>query len=111
MKKLWKCIVCGFVHEGKEAPLTCPKCGVTQENYVELDDVATNLIHRSDITNDLHMELVILSMKMEALCTKGIEDALDPTCVIVFSKAKNHVWEVKQMAKAELVSHLNKGKY
>lgn len=111
MKILWKCSICSFVHEGEHAPITCPKCGVSQEKYVKLDDASTNVIRRSDFTNDLHMELVTLSMKMEILCNKGIEDALDPTCVVLFTKATQHAWEIKQMGKAELSSHLSKEKF
>lgn len=110
MKKLFKCGGCGYIHEGETA-ITCPKCGAPAEMFTELDEVAATLIKRSDYTNDLHMELITLAMKMDALCTKGIEDALDPNCVIVFTKAKHHAWEIKQMAKAELAGHQSKGKF
>ena len=28
MKKLFKCAVCGYIHEGIEAPEVCPKCNL-----------------------------------------------------------------------------------
>lgn len=34
MKK-FVCSVCGYVHEGDEAPQVCPVCGVTAEKFVE----------------------------------------------------------------------------
>ena len=34
MKK-FVCSVCGYVHEGNEAPETCPVCGVGPEKFVE----------------------------------------------------------------------------
>ncbi|PKM75991.1 MAG: MBL fold metallo-hydrolase [Firmicutes bacterium HGW-Firmicutes-15] len=33
-KKKWRCLVCGQVFEGEEAPEVCPACGVSQENFV-----------------------------------------------------------------------------
>lgn len=35
MKK-WKCTVCGYIHEGKQAPEECPLCKVTAEKFVEV---------------------------------------------------------------------------
>ena len=32
MKK-WRCIVCGYVHEGEEAPDQCPICGAPKSKF------------------------------------------------------------------------------
>lgn len=109
--KLWKCSVCGYVHEGDSAPEKCPKCGVSADKFNELAQEDADKIYRSDKTNDLHMQLIRLSMKIDKLANKGIEDNLDPMCVHVFEVAKQHAWEIKQMAKAELAGHIAKGKY
>jgi rubrerythrin len=37
MKK-FKCNVCGYVHEGEEAPQRCPVCNASKENFVEKDE-------------------------------------------------------------------------
>lgn len=37
MKK-WICKVCGYVHEGDEAPEMCPLCGVGAEEFEEADE-------------------------------------------------------------------------
>lgn len=34
MKK-WVCTVCGYVHEGEEAPEMCPLCGVGADQFEE----------------------------------------------------------------------------
>ena len=38
---LFKCSVCGYIHEGPEAPEKCPKCGAISEfdddRYEELN--------------------------------------------------------------------------
>ncbi len=35
MKK-WKCIVCGYIHEGNEPPDICPVCGATKDKFEEV---------------------------------------------------------------------------
>ena len=37
MKK-WVCTVCGYVHEGDEAPEVCPLCGVGAESFEISED-------------------------------------------------------------------------
>ena len=32
-KVRWKCLVCGYVHEGEEPPGVCPACGHSHEYY------------------------------------------------------------------------------
>ncbi|MDR2791585.1 MAG: NADH peroxidase [Tannerellaceae bacterium] len=36
MKKKWICSVCGYVHEGPEAPEYCPQCGQPSSKFTEL---------------------------------------------------------------------------
>lgn len=38
MKKKFICTVCGYVHEGEEAPEKCPQCGVGRNKFVEVDE-------------------------------------------------------------------------
>ncbi len=38
MKK-WICTVCGYVHEGENAPEKCPQCGAPAEKFKLQDDV------------------------------------------------------------------------
>ena len=37
MKKKFICTVCGYVHEGEEAPERCPQCKVPASKFKELD--------------------------------------------------------------------------
>lgn len=111
MKKLWKCSICGYVHQGDEAPDFCPKCGVPKDKFVELSSEDSDKIYKADRTNDIHMEIIKLSMKIAALSDEGITINLDPPCVSAFSKAKDEAWIIKQRAKAELAGHMSKGKW
>ena len=37
MKK-WICSVCGYVHEGDEAPEICPLCGVGADEFTLVEE-------------------------------------------------------------------------
>ena len=37
MKK-WKCVVCGYIHEGDTPPEECPLCGVGPEDFEEVTE-------------------------------------------------------------------------
>ncbi|WHH57048.1 rubredoxin-like domain-containing protein [Petroclostridium sp. X23] len=111
MKKLFKCSVCGYVHEGEEAPAICPKCGAPKEKFVELGKEDTDKIYASDRTNDIHMDIILLARKIAQLCEEGIKLNLDPACVSTFEKAKDEAWIIKQRSKAEIEGHMKKGKW
>lgn len=33
----WKCLVCGYIYEGKQPPAVCPACDHPREHYMALD--------------------------------------------------------------------------
>ena len=109
MKK-WKC-VCGFIHDGDEAPANCPKCGAPAEKFELLDDAAAGLVEGSRRTNTLLCRLVDLGRQMEWLSQEGIEDDLDPSCVDVFQKSLVASWEIMKLAMTEMQGHTAKGKW
>jgi rubredoxin len=108
---LWKCSVCGYIHEGNEAPDKCPKCGAPKEKFIALSEDDAKKIYASDRTNDIHMEIIRLAMKITELAEEGIRIKLDPPCVSVFEHAKNEAWVLKQRSKAELAGHVARGKW
>ncbi|MDE6278109.1 MAG: NADH peroxidase [Muribaculaceae bacterium] len=38
MKKKFLCVVCGYIHEGDEAPEKCPVCNAPRSKFKEIDD-------------------------------------------------------------------------
>ncbi len=110
MQKLFKCSVCGYIHEGDEA-IICPKCNAQPDKFIELTQEESEKIYISDRTNDIHAEIISLSMQIADLATEGIEENLDPGCVKLFQQALNEAWVIKQRSKAELESHMKKGKF
>lgn len=111
MKKLWKCGVCGYIHEGEEAPDNCPKCGAPKEKFVELSAEEAEKIYKSDRTNDIHMEIITLAGRIRELAKEGIDINLDPPCVALFKNALDESWVIKQRSKAELEGHMKRGKW
>ena len=111
MKQLFKCNGCGYIHEGTQAPDVCPKCGAPKEMFTQLDEDAAKKVYSSNRTNDIHMEIIALSVKIQELCLEGIEIDLDPPCVSVFEKSLAAAWVAKQSSKAEIAGHVGKGKW
>ncbi|MFH1531261.1 MAG: rubredoxin-like domain-containing protein [Pseudomonadota bacterium] len=33
--KKWRCLICGYIHEGPEPPAACPLCGAGPDQFVE----------------------------------------------------------------------------
>ncbi len=108
---LWKCSVCGFIHEGEEAPEKCPKCGAPKEKFNGLTEEESKKIIDSERTNDIHMEIINLTDKMQALALEGIEIDLDPPCVALFKQAYAEARVIKQRCKAEIEGHVSRGKW
>jgi len=107
----WRCTVCGYIHDGTEPPEKCPNCGAPKEKFEELPEDKEKLIERSRFSNSLHVKLSALLGEVEETATRGIEDNLDPRCVEIFTQAKEVAWILRQRSKAEIQTHVNKGKW
>jgi hypothetical protein len=99
------------MHEGSDAPETCPKCGAPKEKFELMSEEDAMKVFTSDPTNDIHMEIIKLTMKIKDLAKEGIALNLDPNCVAVFQQAHHEAWVIKQRSKAELAGHMSKGKW
>ncbi|MBC9783972.1 rubredoxin [Heliobacterium chlorum] len=108
---MFKCGVCGYIHEGESAPEKCPKCGAPQEKFTQLSEEAMNLIERSRITNDIHVQLLSLLENVQFLAEEGREEDLDPGCNKLFDGLRTLAVEYRQSIKAELQGHMGKGKW
>ena len=108
---MWHCEVCGYLHDGAEPPEVCPKCGAPREKFTALSTEEAGLIERSRFTNSLHMELHRHLRIVADLAAKGIADQLDPPCVKIFSLAKEDAETLERMVRAEIRSHVGKGKW
>jgi len=107
----WRCTVCGYIHDGDAPPVSCPKCGAPAEKYEKVDEERVKLIDRSRVTNALEVRLLELLEKVRETAGRIEADALDPGCVALAKKAQAAAWELGQNVKAELETHMKKGKW
>jgi len=106
----YKCSVCGLIYDA-EAPEKCPKCGATKDKFAKLDAEEAKLVETSRRTNYLHMKIIKYLVKNYKYAEQGIGENLDPTCVAIFERVMKDSYELQQMIKAELESHVNKKKW
>lgn len=107
----WRCTVCGYVHDGANPPEKCPKCGAPAEKFEQVEEERVKLIDRSRLSNYLHQELYSLLERVKEVGARGEQDNLDPGCVGIFRKAQSEAQVLQQMIKAELQTHVQKGKW
>lgn len=108
---IWKCSVCGYIHDGNEAPDHCPKCGAPKEKFAPVEGEQKDLVLKSRRTNDIHMELYSLLEQIQAMSVEGADLNLDPGCLAIFSQTQEFAQITRQKIKAELATHMNKGKW
>ncbi|MBQ7162486.1 MAG: NADH peroxidase [Bacteroidales bacterium] len=60
MAKKWICTVCGYVHEGDEAPDRCPQCRQPKEKFKELVEDKLNFVteHVIGVAKDSDAEMI-----------------------------------------------------
>jgi rubredoxin len=107
----WRCEVCGYVHDGEEAPDNCPKCGAPKEQFVQIDEEADGLIEKSRKTNEMHIAIMGLYSKVQKWANEVKKEELDPMCVQIADKVLKDTHETIQSIKAELETHMKKGKW
>ncbi len=106
---VWKCAVCGYIHDGDEPPESCPKCGAPKEQFKEAENA--ELIKQSRKTNEMHVAIMGLYAKVQKWAKIIQEDKLDPNCVVIADRVMKDTTETIQSIKAELEAHMKKGKW
>jgi rubredoxin len=107
----WKCGNCGYVHDGEEAPDKCPKCGAPKEQFSRIEGEAADLIEKSRLTNEMHMAIASMYKKIQKWAKTIQDENLDPACVNIANRVMKDTHETIQAIKAELQTHMNKGKF
>ena len=69
MKKKFVCTVCGYIHEGEEAPAQCPQCKAPASKFKELVD--TELTFVTEHVMALPRTLTLKSRKVCRLTLKA----------------------------------------
>ncbi|MBQ8864477.1 MAG: NADH peroxidase [Rikenellaceae bacterium] len=62
MTKKFRCLVCGYVHEGAEAPEKCPICKVGKDKFVEVVETGDSLVfadeHKLGVAKGVDAEIL-----------------------------------------------------
>jgi rubrerythrin len=71
MKKKFVCTVCGYVHEGTEAPAKCPQCGAPASKFKVMDEGKLSFVteHVVGIAKDAPADI-----------KKGLQDHFNGEC-------------------------------
>ena len=73
MEKKFRCLVCGYIHEGPEAPQECPLCHVGPDQFEEIVETEGELTwadeHRLGVAKDVDPEIL-----------KGLRDHFNGEC-------------------------------
>ena len=93
MKKKWICTVCGYVHEGDEAPEFCPQCKQPKSKFKELVETegALQFVDEHVLGVAKGVDPVIL----EGLNAHFMGECTDPEVAEAF---KRYAWEEAEHA-------------
>lgn len=100
--KMWRCEVCGYLHEGEEPPDFCPKCGAPKSKFVLLDEEEAEMMRDALATREKYAEILKHLEAVHALAQQGIDLDLDDGCNKIFSQTQKDTESIKRMIKEEL---------
>ena len=105
MEKMWRCEVCGYLHEGEEPPDVCPKCGFPKDKFELLDEEEAEMMRDALKTREKYAAILEHLEEVEKLAQEGIALDLDDGCNDVFGKTIKDTAEIRAMIKEELAGH------
>lgn len=105
MEKMWRCEVCGYLHEGDEPPEICPKCGAPKEKFELLDEEETEMMRDALQTKEKYAQILEKLDEVFQLAQEGIDLDLDDGCNKIFNKTKEEISGIHKMIKDELAGH------
>lgn len=108
---MWRCLVCGYIHDGDTPPERCPNCGAPKERFERLSEDKAQLIVRSRRSNQLHLKLMVLLEEVKRVGEEGVEDNLDPRCSEIFRQTLEMAEVIKRRSRAEIQTHVGKSKW
>jgi rubredoxin len=103
--KIWRCEVCGYLHEGEEPPDFCPKCGAPKEEFVLLDEEEAQMMVDARQTKEKYSQIYERLDEITRLAREGVELDLDEGCNQIFNKTVEAIAEIQKTIKNELAGH------
>lgn len=105
MVKMWRCIVCGYLHEGDDPPDICPKCGAPKEKFELLDEEETGMMKDASLTKRKYEQIFARLEEIKEIADEGIILDLDEGCNKIFAQVKEDIAAIHGMIKEELSGH------
>ncbi len=103
--KIWRCEVCGYLHEGEEPPDFCPKCGAPKDKFVLLDEEEAQMMVDARDTKEKYRLILERLDHINQLAHEGIELDLDEGCNKIFNQTVQSIEDIRKMIKEELAGH------
>ena len=82
--KMWRCEVCGYLHEGEEPPDFCHKCGAPKEQFELLDEEEAEMMRDALATREKYAQIYDHLEAVNKLAQEGIDLNLDEGCNDIF---------------------------
>lgn len=103
--KIWRCEVCGYLHEGEAPPEFCPKCGAPKSKFVLLDDEEAQMMVEARETKEKYRQILERLEQIDRLAREGIGLDLDEGCNKIFNQTVTSIEGIRTMIKDELAGH------
>ncbi len=103
--KMWRCEICGYLHEGEEPPDICPKCGYPKENFKLLDEEEAEMMRDALATREKYAQIYDHLEAIQTIAQEGIDLDLDEGCNEIFGKTQTDIENIRSTIKEELAGH------
>ncbi|MFO7952656.1 MAG: rubredoxin [Bacillota bacterium] len=103
--KMWRCEVCGYLHEGEEPPDICPKCGAPKEKFKLLDEEEAEMMRDALATREKYNQIYEHLEAINKIAQEGIDLNLDDGCNQIFSQTQKDIEAMHKKIKEELAGH------
>lgn len=105
MVKMWRCVICGYLHEGDDPPDLCLKCGAPKEKFELLDEEETGMMKDASLTKIKYEQIFARLEEIIEIADEGILLDLDEGCNKIFALVKEDIATIHGMIKDELAGH------
>lgn len=85
--KKWRCLVCGYIHEGEAPPEVCPVCGVGPEEFVLVEEKERDVT----LSEEIKVACRSISHGMYIICSKNGERFNGQTANSLTQVSGNHI--------------------
>ncbi len=103
--KIWRCEVCGYLHEAAEPPEVCPKCGAPREKFELLDEEEAEIMRDALLTKEKYAQILSRLEEVSRLAQEGIDLDLDEGCSKIFQQTREDMAGIQKKIKDELAGH------